>query len=263
MLINSLYLDCCEVLLESGGLQTGLLTVSQFLDFYVATMNDFLGETGIIKAIGAQGQQYGQQQYDVPDWIGDIEACFSDGSTLFRDVEQSIASRNRNWRSEIGACRSWRQDKEPMDTVSVYPGPKLQGQAGGPDPGIVVAWVPGGASQVQAFIGTLSQSGQVATFASPGTFFAGVNPQPIAQFSRKNICMVGQVVLFSNSVQLGDSIESLPDDFVIFIKYGILSRVWSVDGENKDPQRARYCMARYQEGVSLGKAVMGEELEAA
>ncbi len=45
----------------------------------------------------------------------------------------------------------------------------------------------------------------------------------------------------------------LPDAFAHFLKYGVLSRAWSKDGEQRDPMRAEYCDRRFQFGVMLGQ----------
>lgn len=265
MTVQLLYDDVCEVMLEPGGFTLGLVTPQQFLDYYVETMEDFLGRTGLIKGIALQTQQYGTPDYDLPDWISDIEAVYSDGGTLFRDSENSIAAMNQNWRSEIDTPRAWRQDKMPMQSLSLFPAPKVQGDSGGQDPGIVSAYVPGQSpNPLQAFVGTLNQTAQVASFTTPGTFFTPPSGAvPLNQLARKNVAMIGKLGLMTEAVALGDPIEHLTDDFAVFLKYGILQKIFGVDGENKDVLRENYCRDRYEEGVMLGKAIMGEEVEAA
>jgi hypothetical protein len=43
----------------------------------------------------------------------------------------------------------------------------------------------------------------------------------------------------------------IPDVMAHYIKYGILARCWSKDGEARDPQRADYCKHRYDFGITL------------
>lgn len=43
----------------------------------------------------------------------------------------------------------------------------------------------------------------------------------------------------------------VPDIFYHFIKYGVLARAWSKDGEVRDPDRAQYCQKRFDMGVML------------
>ncbi len=45
----------------------------------------------------------------------------------------------------------------------------------------------------------------------------------------------------------------LPDPFVTYIKYGALASVFTKDGEQNDPERARYCQQRFETGVKIGK----------
>ena len=43
----------------------------------------------------------------------------------------------------------------------------------------------------------------------------------------------------------------IPDVMAHYIKYGVLARCWSKDGEARDPQRAEYCKKRYEFGITL------------
>lgn len=44
----------------------------------------------------------------------------------------------------------------------------------------------------------------------------------------------------------------VPDVFWPYLKYGVLGKAWSKDGETKDPRRAAYCAKRYLRGVQYG-----------
>lgn len=56
----------------------------------------------------------------------------------------------------------------------------------------------------------------------------------------------------------------LPDAFLTYVKYGALAEVFSKDGEQRDPERARYCAQRFETGVKIGqqfyKNVMAQEV---
>jgi hypothetical protein len=228
-------------------------------------MDDFLGRTGLIKAIAVIPQELGIPQYTLPDWLEGADNAFSDGSALRRDFEGNIASTVRNWQTKVGQPRSWRQDKQTPQQVSIFPAPNTENPLfpDGPPPGqygAVIAWAPGqNYAAPQAFIGTIIQTSGVAAFTSPGVFFGAT---PLNQFSRGNFCVVGAVGLLTEDVSLGLPVESLTDDWDHFIKYGILEKVWMADSELKDIQRARYAHARYEEGCMLAAAVMGEVIDA-
>ena len=48
----------------------------------------------------------------------------------------------------------------------------------------------------------------------------------------------------------------IPDVMSHYIKYGVLSRCWSKDGESHDPLRAEYCKKRYELGIVLVQRFM-------
>jgi hypothetical protein len=263
--VDDIYLNVCDLLLEPSGLTLGLLSLSQFLEYYREVMDAFLGATGLIKCIAACPLEYGQAQITLPDWTSQPDVAFSDGCALRRDFEGSISTIDRDWQTKVGAPRSWRQDKQYPFQLSFYPAPNVESTLSPnyPPPGTygaVLAWAPGQPETgVPAYIGTMIQASGVATFTSPGAFFGS---QPLNQFSRGNACTIGPVGLMTEDVTLGDPMESLTDDWVCFIQYGILEKIWMSDSELKDIQRARYAHARYEEGIMLAKAVMGEAIEA-
>lgn len=49
----------------------------------------------------------------------------------------------------------------------------------------------------------------------------------------------------------------LPDEWVPFVKYGVLADMWAKEGEANDPERASYCEQRYTEGVGLARLLLG------
>lgn len=76
--------------------------------------------------------------------------------------------------------------------------------------------------------------------------------------SHTNLMVIASAGTSIPNVAMTDSVENLPDSFTHYIKYGILGKLFSTDGELKDNQRAMYCNARYLEGVNLGRTIMGE-----
>jgi hypothetical protein len=49
----------------------------------------------------------------------------------------------------------------------------------------------------------------------------------------------------------------IPDEWTVYIKWGVLADMLSKEGEANDPQRAAYCNKRWSEGVSLARLYMG------
>jgi hypothetical protein len=261
---QNLFDDCAAILLERSGFTLGLISTAQWIEYAVAVFQDFLGKTGICQCVAVMPQQFGIPQYTLPDFISDAQACFSDGAAVRRDFEGNISTIDRQWQQKVGAPRSWRQDKQLPQQLSLYPAPTVESvnAPNYPPPGTygaVLAWAPSSdLTSETAFIGTLIQTAGVAAFTTPGVFFGA---QPLNQFSRGNVCAIGPVGLLTEAVTLASPIEALTDDWLTFIKFGILEKIWMSDSELKDVQRARYAHARYEEGCMIAAAVMGEVID--
>lgn len=49
----------------------------------------------------------------------------------------------------------------------------------------------------------------------------------------------------------------IPDEWVPFVKWGVISDMLSKEGEGNDPQRARYAEQRWEEGIQLARLYLG------
>ncbi len=76
----------------------------------------------------------------------------------------------------------------------------------------------------------------------------------------RNLTLYGSRMPATSEYELADTIPLLPDSACLYLSYGILARVFSSDTELKDLQKAKFCEARWQEGVSLFRAIIMEEL---
>lgn len=50
-----------------------------------------------------------------------------------------------------------------------------------------------------------------------------------------------------------NTLLGIPDDFCWVVKYGALADLLSIEGEAYDPERAKYCQQRYEQGVNLAR----------
>lgn len=57
------------------------------------------------------------------------------------------------------------------------------------------------------------------------------------------------------------SIFPLPDEWVPFVKYGVLADMWAKEGECNDPERSAYCEQRYHDGIDLARLLLGDAIE--
>jgi hypothetical protein len=264
MLVQALYDRVCDDLLERGGLQLGLLTLSQFLDYVSTVTLDFLSQTGLGKKFFATPQQFGITDYDLPDWLGETENLMSMGFAVSESSESDVSDFNQAWQSQVGKVRAYLQDKQSMKSLSVFPGPDLDGNQVNAGPtgllGVIGLAVAGADIDFQTTApgyGTIGDEYGSCTALTAGPMYGIIGDMVT---TKSNITVIGVGSLFDNSPDLDSLIELLPDTFAIYIGYGVLAKVFSLDGELKDEIRRRYSQARYDEGIALARAVMVEEL---
>jgi hypothetical protein len=265
MLVSDLYSTVCDVLLERGGLQLGLLTVEQFLDYVSSVTLDYLQQSGLVKRIQAIPLQFGIAQYGVADWLGETENVMAMGFAVGESSTSDVSNFSQNWMTKLGKARAWFEDEQTMKSLSIFPAPNLDGNqvnvvGGGGLYGVAASAVAGADIDFQAsapMLGTISGESGSCTLLTAGPMYGTIADMVT---TKSNLTLIGPASLFDNSPELDSVIELLPDTFAIYIGYGVLAKVFSLDGELKDEIRRRYCQARYDEGLALGQAVMEEEM---
>lgn len=267
--VNDLYLMCCNTLLEPGGLQTGIWTLQSFLNAYRDVTVDFLQRTGMYKKIACVVQEFGISQYTFADYVMDLQHLFSDEKALFRGDVDDLDSAIQNWIGQVRTPQQWRDDQLPMKTGEVYPAPAINGnEFTTPNPngylGTLSKVIAGDVDIVAQtspvvipFLGTISKNVGTMYLESAGPFL-GTIANMIE--TKTNIAAVATATLFNQAVTLNSAIELIHDNFVPFLKYGILSKLKSCDSEGKDDLGAKFCAELYENGIELGKAIMEEAM---
>lgn len=259
-----IYNKVCQALLEPGGLVLGIVTVQEFLDAAYVVTQDFLQKAGLQKKIAALPQLAGQGIFVIPDWILDVQEVFYDERALTKGEQGDWDRNDPSWRTRQGPTpQSWAQDRTTMKKVMVTPqavvnGDQVDGSpagfygtisiivAGAIDPSVTAPW-----------LGTLSSGGDEVYLEAAGPFLGTISSLVEA---RTNITVIGSVGVFNSNPGLDSIVEGVPASFSHYISYGILSKIFSKDGESKDDQKAMYCSQRFEEGTTLAKTLV-EELE--
>lgn len=78
--------------------------------------------------------------------------------------------------------------------------------------------------------------------------------------SNGTITIIATVQADKTSYAIGDNISLVPDSFCVYLKYFILSSIFSQEGEARDMLRAAYSEARCKESINIGKAIATEDL---
>lgn len=63
----------------------------------------------------------------------------------------------------------------------------------------------------------------------------------------------------TNGYAAGDTVLLVPDSMAVYLKYFVLEKIFTTEGETRDRSRAQYCKARIDEVVNLGRAIMRED----
>ncbi len=261
MKIRVLYNRFSEVLLESGGLTSGLYDETKFLAQYVYVLQDFLEKTGIVKKIICIPIEAGTHRYTLPGILTDPQVILHDGRHLNPTDGFSQETLKSNWYADQGDPEVWRNDRMGMKSFEIAPAPRLEGsQVEVDDPagfyGTVSAFTPGdiSLSSLGDFYGIPSSDAEGDVyFETEGPFFGTIS-EMIA--SPNNISVIGVAAPFNRSPILDDEIELLPVALARYLLYGILQSVFADDTELKDVVRERYCGSRYMEGINLALAIV-------
>jgi hypothetical protein len=225
--VSEIYQRVCWDLLEDYNLVLGTVTPEQFLDALEQAILDFCQETMMVKQIFTQTIFLAQSQYIVPDDILEPQACFVGGVFLQPTTLEELNNGEYQWARQVGPPRAWFQDGLPVHMIQLFPIPDYTGTViAGPKP----------------------------PFGNYGDFFP----------TQRNLTIVGGAAplnFTANPLTLQSNLPGIiPDSFTPYLVYRVLARIFSLDGECHDSQRAIYCQSRFEEGISLGSSVMLEAI---
>lgn len=259
MKVQDIYTEVCDVLLESGGLTLGMVTEDDFLRFYGETYQDFLQKSGIVKKIANVHVETSVSIYEKPECVMDSEELLYDRRYLHGLSALDLDMLKSGWKTENGTPRRWHEDRLPVRRFQVQPTPPRDGYS---------------VAVTAAFYGTLSAVGAlpadfdiavsapfygvISSFSGPiylETMAWGLGTISGLVSDTLNATMIGTAKPIGVTWDLDSFVEWIPDSFAVYLKWGILQSIFSMDGETKDEQRAAYCGARWNEGIALSEVV--------
>lgn len=265
--IRSIYDRTFRTILERGGTRLGLLSEAQFLEYYTATIQDFLQSTGMIRKLHVQIADLGTMRYELPEWAMSVDQVAYDEEFLWRTTLDSLQSGRPEYLTSNQSPDSWRSDNMEMDEYEIAPAPKIQG------PEVEVDPITGGygtlrepsSSAGDITIDTEDQGYGIVRgdgygsmyFEADGPAFGVIRGMVL---SEGNITSVVKANIFKREdLSLDDPVELVPDCMVTYLCHGVLARVFESDGELLDKFRAKYFATRYQEGKNLVAAILKDE----
>lgn len=240
MKVVDVYARVCSRFLEPypPGLKSGIFTVDDFLAHFDGAVSDFFENSGIVQIIITGAIHIGIPAYQIPDQMSHVTNMFVAGRLLRRTNLQDLDNGVYQWRRRNGVPEAYHEDGLPIKQVEVYKTPAYEGQAI-PTSGPGVITPP-----------------ETDEFMIVGDFFP----------SWRDYTLVGtQVPLNADFTvkqdwALDDEILWLPNSAVPYLAWGVLEKMFSDDSEAKDQARARYCSARFQEGISVFRTILAERL---
>lgn len=221
--VQQIYDRVCDVMLEPGGFQLGIVTEQQFLDLFAVVILDLEQRAPLDKKIFTEMISAGYTEYVVPEDIMVPELCFVAGRLIEKVTEAELASMQFEWRRQWGPPKQWHEDNLDVKRVQIFPRPERNGDN-----------MPGDAPPIGAY----------------DDFFPAMN----------NLSIVGPGGPSKVTWQLTDTIDGMPDTFAYYLVYGILARIFSSESEARDDQRAAYCQSRYGEAALIAEVLAREEL---
>lgn len=270
MTVNDIYSSVCDTLLEpvllnlpsTTGLQTGMLTEQQFLDFFSDTVRDFIQQSGLVKKIFVIPVMSGTGVYTEYDQQMEVEDVFYNERYLSPTDSYNLDALFFDWQTASGTPQTWNEDRVAVKNIQLVPNPIVTGFTVGVTGNLLgtISAVAGATdfnvTTTADFLGTIS-SYTSAVYVDPVAGMYGTIGNMIPSLG--NLMMSSTALpTYTKTYQLTDFIQGIPDTFTLYLKYGVLERVFKMDGEMKDELRERYSKSRFQEGVALARAIMQE-----
>jgi hypothetical protein len=254
---NSIYAQCCDALLEPGGLQLGLLTTDQFYALAQEVLIDFYEKAGIVKKVFNIQMVSGTSTYAEPDAMSEADTALADQTYLHRSSGYYLDNSDPAWPLQSNTPTMFREDELPISQIQLSPTPNTSGND--------VAFNNSGYGQ----IGMTTTHADFNITASTTGFgvIAGFSGNPYLEAVNPGFGLIAEMTVSSGNITAvgevtPDGLEGilmLPPSFRLYLKYGILAKVFGSDSELKDMQKAAYCQARYAEGVNLATAIMSSD----
>ena len=258
---NTLYLQCCDVLLEPGGLQLELLTKDQFDTLALEVLIDFFDKTDLIKKVINIQMVAGTSTYAEPDQVSEIETALADQTYLHRSSGYYLDNTDPAWPLQSNQPTMFREDALPVSQLQLSPTPNVSGNG--------IAFNNAGYGQI-GMTTTHVDFNVTASTAGYGVI-AGFSGNPYLEAVNPGFGLIGAMTASLGNITAVCEIAPddlnyilmLPASFRPYLKYGVLAKIFGSDSELKDMQKAAYCQARYAEGINLAAAIMtGDYTEA-
>jgi hypothetical protein len=259
--VAQIYAEVTKVFLEDGQFQLGLISDDMFFRALSDTIQDFCTRTGLARDMYNIQITSGTTIYNEPCGLADsLYASYSE-MAMYRDSGFSM-DQNGPWFNDFGTPLSWREDELPVSQIQITPAPVMDGN--------YVSLTSVGFGTISAstagtdfvFNSTNPGYGLISSASTGDVYVDPINEGFGTPFSinvsANNLQVIGNTVPTRLPQLQSNFIPLIPDSFVVYVKYGVLARLFDADSEAKDMARSAYSKSRYEEGVSALALIMGE-----
>lgn len=240
---------------QYGGVNwsSGLWTVPELIEYINSACKAFILDTQIEKVMEPIAAVAGQRQYADPVDTMQIDRITFSNQALYRTKRIMLDRSNYKWRTLAGIPKQYHQDQLPIKNFEVDRAP--------------AANMTGSGYSVTGSTGVLRHmSGALTYVASLPANGAGILRYTVGQIAyNANYPAIGLLrqmltgltnftVIATNlpaDVAGPADILDVPDFAVPYVQFWVLRIMLGKEGEGQDVARAKYCGARYDNGVNL------------
>jgi hypothetical protein len=251
-----------EMVQEDGWETNNLWNVPEIIEYINTTCKDFILRSQVLKVVAPVESVTAQRLYDDPVYTMQMDRISFSSRPLYRTNRYLLDRENPKWKTLAGVPKQYHQDQLPTKTfetdrapTSVMTGSGYTVTLPASGRGGVLRTMSGGFG----YTATLPAAGRggllryvLGTIAYNATLIPGRPHGGVLRqmFDGATNFEVIATVLTGDVTDATDELP-VPDFCVVYIKFGVLEKMLSKEGEGQDLARSQYCSARYDNGIAL------------
>lgn len=253
-------------MLEPTALTGDTVTDTVFLEILNDCLRDFMQASECFKKINHIQLVAGTSVYNEAYFINQPAFLYADEENIYRSSGNYWDNSDYRWQLEgNGTPQEWRNDQLQEDQVQVRPAPSWNGNTVSCAAGLygTISAIPTSVdftitSPTSPLYGTISTAYAGAVYLDTTAPLYGTVASMTC--SATNLSQIFTYTFDNEITSLDAYIPDVPDSFQPYIKFMVLSRIFGMDGETKNPNLQKYYLNRAQEAVRILRAVSQEIL---
>lgn len=263
ILVSTLLAEIDDMVQEDAAFSSGLWSASELIGYINDIQKEFVLKSQILKDIDMVNAVAAQRIYDDPDDSMQIDRIAFGNIPLYRSSRTVLDKDDPDWRGKAGRPRQYHQDQ--LSTK------KFESDRA-PESGMVGMGyaATGNYGPLREMSGSVTYTATIPAVGRGGILrqmwgvrpYVAILPAPgRGGFLRRVVSGASNFeVIFTRliaDVAAVTDVLTVPDFTKPYIKFGVLSKMLSKEGEGQDLLRARYCRRRMATGINLLRRLMG------